>query len=26
MRARMVLLQAGVAFDAFEIVMRDKPA
>ncbi len=26
MRARMALLQAGVAFDAFEIVLRDKPA
>ncbi len=26
MRARMALLQAGVAFDAHEIVLRDKPA
>ena len=26
MRARMALLSAGVAFDAFEIVLRDKPA
>ena len=26
MRARMALLKAGVAFDAFEIVLRDKPA
>ena len=26
MRARMALLQAGVAFEAFEIVLRDKPA
>ena len=26
MRARMALLQAGHAFDAFEIVLRDKPA
>lgn len=26
MRARMALLQAGVAFDAVEIVLRDKPA
>lgn len=26
MRARMALQQAGVAFDAFEIVLRDKPA
>lgn len=26
MRARMALLQAGVAFDAWEIVLRDKPA
>ena len=26
MRARLALLQAGVAFDAFEIVLRDKPA
>ena len=26
MRARMALLQAGVAFDAFDIVLRDKPA
>lgn len=26
MRARMALLHAGVAFDAFEIVLRDKPA
>ncbi len=26
MRARMALLQARVAFDAFEIVLRDKPA
>lgn len=26
MRARMALLQANVAFDAFEIVLRDKPA
>jgi len=26
MRARMALLQGGVAFDAFEIVLRDKPA
>ena len=26
MRARMALLQAGVAFVAFEIVLRDKPA
>jgi glutathione S-transferase len=26
MRARMALLQAGVAFDAFEIVLSDKPA
>ena len=26
MRARMALLQAGVAFRAFEIVLRDKPA
>lgn len=26
MRARMALLQAGVSFDAFEIVLRDKPA
>lgn len=26
MRARMALLQAGVAFDACEIVLRDKPA
>jgi len=26
MRARMAMLQAGVAFDAFEIVLRDKPA
>jgi glutathione S-transferase len=25
MRARMALLHAGVAFDAFEIVLRDKP-
>ena len=25
MRARMALLQAGIAFDAFEIVLRDKP-
>jgi glutathione S-transferase len=25
MRARLALLQAGVAFDAFEIVLRDKP-
>lgn len=25
MRARMALLQAGLAFDAFEIVLRDKP-
>ncbi|WP_068172288.1 glutathione S-transferase [Hydrogenophaga taeniospiralis] len=25
-RARLALLQAGVAFDAFEIVLRDKPA
>jgi glutathione S-transferase len=25
MRARMALLQAGVVFDAFEIVLRDKP-
>jgi glutathione S-transferase len=25
MRARMALLQAGVAFDAYEIVLRDKP-
>lgn len=26
MRARLALLQAGVAFDVFEIVLRDKPA
>ena len=26
MRARMALLLAGIAFDAFEIVLRDKPA
>lgn len=26
MRARMALLAAGIAFDAFEIVLRDKPA
>jgi glutathione S-transferase len=26
MRARMALLQAGIAFDAYEIVLRDKPA
>lgn len=26
MRARMALLQAGVAYEAFEIVLRDKPA
>lgn len=26
MRARMALLQAGVGFDAHEIVLRDKPA
>ena len=26
MRARMALLQAGIAFDAHEIVLRDKPA
>ena len=26
MRARMAMLQAGAAFDAFEIVLRDKPA
>lgn len=26
MRARLALLQAGVAFDAFEIVLCDKPA
>lgn len=26
MRARMALLQTGIAFDAFEIVLRDKPA
>jgi glutathione S-transferase len=26
MRARMALLQAGVAFDAHEIVLRDKPS
>ncbi len=26
MRARMALLVAGIAFDAFEIVLRDKPA
>ena len=26
MRARMALLQAGIAFDAQEIVLRDKPA
>lgn len=26
MRARMALLQAGVAFQVFEIVLRDKPA
>jgi len=26
MRARMALLQAGLAFDAHEIVLRDKPA
>ncbi len=26
MRARLALLQAGVVFDAFEIVLRDKPA
>ncbi len=26
MRARMALLQAGMAFDVFEIVLRDKPA
>lgn len=26
MRARMALLQAGVVFDAHEIVLRDKPA
>jgi glutathione S-transferase len=25
MRARMALLQVGIAFDAFEIVLRDKP-
>lgn len=26
MRARLALLQAGVAYEAFEIVLRDKPA
>ena len=26
MRARMALIEAGVAFDAYEIVLRDKPA
>lgn len=26
MRARMALLQAGVGFEAFEVVLRDKPA
>jgi glutathione S-transferase len=26
MRARMALLVAGIAFDAFEVVLRDKPA
>ncbi|NJS36000.1 MAG: glutathione S-transferase [Brachymonas sp.] len=26
MRARMALIEAGIAFDAYEIVLRDKPA
>lgn len=26
MRARMALLVAGISFDAYEIVLRDKPA